>query len=68
MKIKTDLSLCQGHSVCIEEAPEVFRVLDNSEGYAKVDVILESPGEELRAKVEAAVKYCPNRVISIIEN
>ena len=28
MKIKIDLALCQGHSVCLSEAPEVFDVID----------------------------------------
>ncbi|MEE8166399.1 MAG: ferredoxin, partial [Myxococcota bacterium] len=26
MRIEVDLALCQGHGVCVEEAPEVFRV------------------------------------------
>ena len=28
MKIKIDLALCQGHSVCLGEAPEVFDVIE----------------------------------------
>ena len=68
MKIKIDRELCQGHSVCLEEAPEVFTVVDNNEDYPKVEVLIAHPDESLRAKVEAAVKYCPNHVISIIED
>jgi sterol 14-demethylase len=67
MKIVVDMDLCQGHSVCLEEAPEVFDVVETDEGYPKVKVLIENPSEELRDKVEKAVKYCPNKVIKIIE-
>jgi hypothetical protein len=30
-------------------------------------VLLERPPEELRPKAEAAARYCPNRVIQIVE-
>ncbi|MAG31324.1 MAG: ferredoxin [Deltaproteobacteria bacterium] len=65
MRIKVDLGLCQGHGICHDEAPEVFRVVTDSASYDHVELIVEEPEESLRPKVEAAVKYCPNRVISI---
>ncbi len=66
MRIVVDRQLCQGHGVCALEAPEVFAVAESDDGsYSEVDVLVEEPGEELRAKVEAAVRYCPNRVLSI---
>lgn len=65
MKIKLDMDLCQGHSVCMDECPEVFTVVDNEEGYPKVKILIAEPDESLRAKVEMAAKYCPNRVIKI---
>ena len=65
MKIKVDLDLCQGHSVCLEECPEVFNVVDRGGEYPQVVVLIESPDEALRAKVKAAEKYCPNKVIKI---
>lgn len=68
MKIVVDVDLCQGHSVCMEEAPEVFNVVDDGEGYPKVEVLISEPSEELRARVECAAKYCPNRVITIVED
>jgi ferredoxin len=67
LHVTVDRLLCQGHSVCIEEAPEVFRVNDSETHYPKVDVILEYPPEELREKVMAAAQYCPNRVITVEE-
>ena len=68
MRVKIDLDLCQGHSVCEAEAPEIFRVVDRPGDYPRVEVILERPPEELRPKAEAAARYCPNRVITIEED
>lgn len=68
MKITVDIELCQGHSVCLEEAPGVFDVVDNDDGYPTVKVLVARPDEGLRTAVEAAVKYCPNHVISIVED
>jgi ferredoxin len=68
VRVVVDLDLCQGHAVCQAEAPEIFRVVDRPGDYARVEVILERPPEELRAPAEAAARYCPNRVISIEED
>lgn len=65
MKIKVDVDLCQGHSVCLEECPEVFQVVDRGGEYPQVVVLIEYPDESLRSKVKAAEKYCPNKVIKI---
>lgn len=67
MKIKIDLQLCQGHSVCVEEAPEVFRVVSAPGRYDHAELIVAEPDEALRKQVEAAVKYCPNRALAIVE-
>lgn len=67
MKVIVDTSLCQGHGVCLGEAPEVFDVVEVDDGYPQVKVLLENPGEELRAKVMAAARYCPNNVITIVD-
>ena len=68
LRVKVDLELCQGHGICQEEAPEVFRVVDRPGRYSRVALILEQPPEELRAKVLTAARYCPNRVITIEED
>jgi ferredoxin len=65
MRIQIDLQLCQGHAVCVEEAPEVFRVVQQSGRYDHAELIMADPDESLRTKVEAAVKYCPNRALRI---
>ena len=45
MRIKVDLDLCQGHSVCMEECPDVFDVRDQAGGYHQVVVLMENPPE-----------------------
>jgi ferredoxin len=67
MRVVVDLDLCGGHGVCEGAAPEIFRVVDPTDGYAHVEVILERPPEELREPAKAAERQCPNRVITIVE-
>ena len=64
MKIRVDFDLCQGHGVCAEEAPELFSLDAET---SKVVVLEKAPSEALRAKLAAAVKYCPTRALRIVE-
>lgn len=68
LRVKVDKALCQGHSVCLAECPEVFNVVEQDEGYPMVQVLLEEPPEELREGVLMAAKYCPNHVITVEDN
>ena len=61
MEIKVDFDLCQGHAVCMGEAPEVFLVDDD--GY--LTILQPNPPEALRPQVEQAVKYCPTGAITL---
>ncbi len=65
MRVRIDRDLCQGHAVCQMEAPEIFRVRERAEDHDQVEQILPEIPEALRTKLEAAVRYCPNRVLSI---
>jgi len=66
-RIVVDKGLCQGHSVCVAEAPEIFRVVENDGApYPQVDLLLERPPAELLAKAETAEELCPNGVIRIV--
>jgi ferredoxin len=67
LRVIVDLDLCGGHGVCEGAAPEIFRVRDERDGYAHVEVILERPPAALREKAKAAERQCPNRVITIVE-
>jgi len=63
-RICIDRDLCQGHGVCVSEAPDVF-ALDRAE--QKVVLLDERPAPALRGAVELAVEHCPTRAISIEE-
>ncbi len=65
LRIHVDLALCQGHGVCMAEAPEVFRVIDRAAHYAQVEVLLPEPPPSLWEPVREAARYCPNRVIRL---
>ena len=68
LRVVVDLDLCGGHGVCEATAPQIFRVVDERDGYAHVEVILERPPAELREPAKAAERQCPNRVIRIVED
>ncbi len=63
MRVSVDLDLCQGHGVCESEAPTVFELARNS----KVTILDPEPGEELRAVVEAAVRFCPTSALRLTD-
>ena len=64
MKVIVDRDLCQGHGVCESEAPTVFKVSKKN----VLDILDESPPAELRAQIEAAVKFCPTHALRIEES
>jgi sterol 14-demethylase len=64
LRIAVDLDLCQGHGVCVSEAPEVFRVDPET---SQVELLEPSPPEALRSRVEAAVRHCPTRALRIVD-
>lgn len=59
-RIVVDADLCQGHGVCEGEAAELF-ALQNG----RVNLLQERPDPSLRAKAEAACRYCPQHALSI---
>ncbi len=63
MKVVVDFDRCESNAVCMGIAPEVFEVRDDDFLY----ILQDEPGEELRAKVEEAVRLCPKQAISIAE-
>ncbi len=63
-RIAVDLDLCQGHAVCVNEAPELFR-LDPVE--RKVVVLDPAPPGMLRPMLDAAVRHCPTHALRIVE-
>ena len=62
LRVRVDLGLCQGHAVCVSEAPEVFRL--NAQ-QTSVEVVQAEAPAALRPKVAAAVKHCPTHALTI---
>ena len=61
MKIVVDYDLCEANALCMEAAPEVFRVEEDD----TLTVLIDAPGEELRVKVEEAARLCPRQAMTI---
>lgn len=64
-RICVDTDLCQGHSVCVSEAPELFRVTDQGQLYDTVDPMVPEINEDQLVQAERAARFCPNGVIRI---
>ena len=63
--IKVDLDLCQGHGVCVSEAPGVFE-LDKKE--LKVRLLADKVSGEMRTKVARAVEHCPTGALQLSDD
>ena len=63
MKVVVDYDLCEANAVCMDVCPEVFRVEEDD----TLTVLMEQPSEDLRKKVEEAVRLCPRQAISLKE-
>ena len=61
MRVVVDWDLCESNAVCMAVAPEVFEVDDDD----NLNLLQEQPPEELRGKVEEAVRRCPKQALSI---
>lgn len=61
MRLEINWALCDGNGNCVAEAPEVFDFNDDD----TLKVLVEAPGEELRAQVEQAAAACPKRAITV---
>lgn len=61
MRVVVDYDLCESNALCMAAAPEVFEVREDDFLY----VLQDEPPEDLRAKVDEAVRRCPKQAISI---
>ena len=64
MKVVVDYDLCEANAVCMGVAPEVFRVEEDD----TLTILQEHPSEDMRSKVEEAVRLCPKQAISLDED
>ena len=61
MKIVVDYELCEANAICMDCCPEVFEVNDADELIVHEDKI----DDELRDKIERAVKRCPRQALEL---
>jgi ferredoxin len=61
MKIIVDYDRCEGNAVCVTVCPEVFEVGEDDRAH----LLVQDPGEDLRAKIEAAVRRCPRQALAL---
>jgi len=61
MKVVVDYDVCESNAVCMGILPQVFEVRDDDFLY----VLDENPPEDLRPKLEEAVRRCPKQAIKI---
>jgi len=62
--ITIDKQLCQGHAVCMGEAPELFQVDKDGDSH----VLSKHISIELLEKARKAEKLCPNQAIKVTIN
>jgi len=61
MRVKVDFDVCESNAVCMGLVPEVFEVRDDDFLY----ILNENPPEELRSRLEEAVRSCPKAAITL---
>ena len=64
MRVEVDWDACESNALCMAAAPEVFEVRDDDFLYLLMEG--EIP-EELRAKVEEAVRVCPKQALKLVD-
>jgi ferredoxin len=62
MRVTVDRDLCQGHGMCVVEAPTVFAL---GRGDDQVTVLQEEPSEAADTQVRQAVSYCPTMALAL---
>lgn len=60
MKVVVNADMCEGHAKCEMAAPEVFEVGDDDVSR----VLIDDVPEELREKVDRAIRLCPRQAIA----
>ena len=61
VRVVVDFDVCESNAICMGIAPEVFEVRDDDNLY----ILMEEPPEEMRPKLEEAVRRCPKQAIKL---
>ncbi len=65
-RLCVDKDLCQGNSMCVAEAPQLFDVTDQGQIYDTVELRREVVGDDDLDAARAAAASCPNGVIRLL--
>ncbi|MEV4677489.1 MULTISPECIES: ferredoxin [Actinomadura] len=65
MRIDIDRDKCIGSGMCVLTEDTVF---DQSDEDGRVLLLNERPGDDLADEVRYAVKWCPGRALTLIED
>jgi ferredoxin len=64
MRVEVNWDACESNALCMAAAPEVFEVRDDDFLYLLIEG--EIP-QELRAKVEEAIRVCPKQALKLVD-
>lgn len=64
MRLVADRERCQGHNRCFAEAPELFDLDEDLKAFVVADSV--PSGQEAAAR--AAVRNCPERAITLVDD
>jgi ferredoxin len=62
-RIVVDRDLCESNAVCVRTAPDLF-VIDDDD---KLRLLVEQPAPDQMDKAQAAVRRCPKRALSLVQ-
>lgn len=63
MKVVVDRDRCEGNGQCVLAAPDIFQLREDDQSYVLVPTLTE----EMRPRVEQAIRTCPRQAITLIE-
>jgi ferredoxin len=61
MKVVVDYDLCEANAICMQQAPEVFRVEEDD----TLTVLLEDVPAEFQETAREAERLCPRQAIRL---
>jgi ferredoxin len=62
-RLVVDRDLCESNAVCVRTAPDLF-VIDDDD---KLRLLVERPGADQLENARAAVRRCPKRALSLLD-
>jgi ferredoxin len=65
MRVEVNWDACESNALCMAAAPEVFEVRDDDYLYLLIEGDIP---EELRSKVEEAVRVCPKQALKLVDD